>query len=284
MLRQNLKLGYFMETEMNRCYIDEQTTVLHSGAAITSVSLADIEAKNDNKIMSEHQKLKDSYNQLILLQKAAVLAKLPTLVDAAPGSGKTLTLVYRIQKAFEFDKLDPENILVVTFTRKASGELTKRVQNTCNRTPGRMGTFHGVMHKLMLDYPTLLEVQGYKTGYISPSMTDIGRLIRELVKQREDRLEGVSVKDAVKFCKDGISDLKGRGLYARDYFMASKSVFIENIYLLTNKFKSLPRQVAFEVFEEYQNRLFELNALDYDDLIALGVFSLRDEKTRDAVT
>ena len=147
-----------------------------------------------------------------------------------------------------------------------------------------MGTFHGAMHRLMMDYPELLERQGYRSGYISPSSTDIGRLIRELVREREDRLEGVSVKDAVKFCKDGISDLKGRGLYARNYYMADQSVFKNNIYELTDKFKSLPEDVSYEVFKDYQNRLLELNALDYDDLITMGVFSLRDKKIRDRVT
>jgi len=264
--------------------IDKQKTVLLSGAAINTIDRAGIEVKSSKKVKREYKEFKDSYSQLTPLQKAAVFARLPTLVDAAPGSGKTLTLVYRIQKAFEYDRLEPENILVVTFTRKASGELTKRVQIICNRTPGRMGTFHGVMHKIMMDYPELLERQGYKSGYISPSSTDIGRLIRELVREREDRLGGVSVKDAVKFCKDGISELKGRGLYARNYYMADQSVFEGNIYALTDKFKSLPSKVAFEVFEAYQNRLLELNALDYDDLIAMGVFSLRDEKIRDNVT
>ena len=262
----------------------EQNAVLLSGATINAIDTTKAVVKSSKRIKHEYTEVKNAYSKLTLLQKAAVFAKLPTLVDAAPGSGKTLTLVYRIQKAFEYDGLKPEHILLVTFTRKAAGELTKRVQNICNQTPGRMGTFHGIMHKLMMDHPELLEAQGYRTGYISTSSTDIGRLIRELVKERKERLEEVSVKDAIKFCKDGISDLKGRGLFAKDYYMAKQSVHLDNIYDLTGKFKSLPVDVAYEVFRDYQERLQEINALDFDDIIAMGVFSLRDEKIRDRVT
>lgn len=239
--------------------------------------------KTASRVRKEFKTIEEQFQRATPLQKMAIFAQLPTLVDAAPGSGKTWTVTQRIKKAFEIDKLKPENILVLTFTKKAAGNLTKQTQKNCNQTPGRMGTFHGVMHKFNSDKPELIEAHGYKDGYIAPSAADNGRLIRELIKERADRLCDLAVKEAVKFAKDGISELKSKGYYPKDFHMAPQTVFVENISSLTCKFKKLPDDVAFEVFEQYQIRMMEMNALDYDDLISLGAFALRDEVLRKKV-
>ena len=74
----------------------------------------------------------------------------PVLVIAGAGSGKTRTLVYRVAHLLE-QGVDPERILLLTFTRKASQEMLWRagrlLNGSCNHVVG--GTFHGVANVLL---------------------------------------------------------------------------------------------------------------------------------------
>src|SRR5271156_1081300 len=84
-------------------------------------------------------------------QYAAVTAKPgPILVIAGAGSGKTRTLTYRVAYLIEIG-VEPENILPLTFTNKASGEMLAQVGNLLPRDITRIwgGTFHSVANRLL---------------------------------------------------------------------------------------------------------------------------------------
>ena len=79
-------------------------------------------------------------------QKEAVSHKEgPCLVLAGPGSGKTLTIAKRIEYLIKVYKVRPEEILVITFTKYAAGEMRDRFQYVMEgrRLPVTFGTFHG---------------------------------------------------------------------------------------------------------------------------------------------
>ena len=85
-------------------------------------------------------------------QRAAVTAPLaPTLVLAGAGSGKTRVLTHRVAWLAQVEGASPYNILAVTFTNKAAGEMRSRIEALLG-TPGAplwIGTFHGIAHRLL---------------------------------------------------------------------------------------------------------------------------------------
>ncbi|MEO7773767.1 MAG: DNA helicase II [Steroidobacteraceae bacterium] len=91
-------------------------------------------------------------NPLNDAQRAAVTAPVgPTLVLAGAGSGKTRVLVHRIAWVIQAEGASPHNILAVTFTNKAAGEMRARIETLLGIPGGSMwvGTFHGIAHRLL---------------------------------------------------------------------------------------------------------------------------------------
>ena len=91
------------------------------------------------------QNLNDAQMQAILHQKG------PMLVLAGPGSGKTLVITKRIERLITYGKVDPSNILVITFTRAAAKEMKERF---CSVMPAEgqrvtFGTFHAVFFMIL---------------------------------------------------------------------------------------------------------------------------------------
>ena len=85
-------------------------------------------------------------------QKKAVMHSAgPCLVLAGPGSGKTLTIVNRIKNLIEKQKVRPEEILVITFTKYAAAEMKLRLRSLMNNKnlPVTMGTFHGIYYGIL---------------------------------------------------------------------------------------------------------------------------------------
>ena len=76
----------------------------------------------------------------------------PCLVLAGPGSGKTLTIVNRVKYLIEKQKVRPEEILVVTFTRFAAAEMKSRLCLVMGKRdlPVTVGTFHGIYYGMGL--------------------------------------------------------------------------------------------------------------------------------------
>ena len=84
----------------------------------------------------------------------------PVLVIAGAGSGKTRTLVYRVARLVECG-VPPESIILLTFTRKAAGEMLERAvglfDDRCQRVSG--GTFHSLSHQVLGSYADQLGLE-----------------------------------------------------------------------------------------------------------------------------
>lgn len=117
-------------------------------------------------------------------QLEAVMAqKGPLLVIAGAGSGKTRTLVYRVARLVEIG-VDPENILLLTFTRKAAGEMLERAAGLsdarCRFVSG--GTFHSLANRVLRSYAGLL---GFDRAFTILDRSDMEEAIRSLVQESQ---------------------------------------------------------------------------------------------------
>ncbi len=185
----------------------------------------------------------------------------PILVIAGAGSGKTRTLVYRVAYLIE-QGVQPERILLLTFTRKASQEMLRRasllLDESCNRVTG--GTFHAMASLLLRRY-------GHHLGYTS-QFTILDRSDSEgIVNLLKSSLE---LSDSVQSPLDGGSDRK----------FPSKKVIINILSQMVNKRQALADVVSQryghladfideleQVGHHYTKFKLEHNLMDYDDLL-----------------
>jgi len=182
-------------------------------------------------------------------KKAVSITEGPLLIIAGAGSGKTLCLTYRIAYLIRKGVL-PQNILAVTFTNKAAGEMKKRVAGLIRdidhyKKVPVIGTFHSVCCRILRKEANKI---GYKKDFIIYDERDQISLIKRIMKDlhiSDEQFKPNSVKSAISYAKDELIDKDNYFNQATEYFTKT----VAKIYL------------------EYQNRLKELNALDFDDLI-----------------
>jgi DNA helicase II / ATP-dependent DNA helicase PcrA len=124
-------------------------------------------------------------NPLNEAQRAAVAAPLgPVLVLAGAGSGKTRVLTHRIAWVIQAEGASPHNILAVTFTNKAAGEMRGRIERLLGVPAGTLwiGTFHGIAHRLLRIHH---REAGLPSGFQIMDHEDQQRLIKRLLKSLE---------------------------------------------------------------------------------------------------
>ena len=112
--------------------------------------------------------------------KAVTALEGPVLVIAGAGSGKTRTLVYRVARLVETG-VNPEQILLLTFTRKAAAEMLERAaglaDERCRHVSG--GTFHSLAHRVLRIHANLL---GFETSFTVMDRADMEEVIQSLVR------------------------------------------------------------------------------------------------------
>jgi superfamily I DNA/RNA helicase len=196
-------------------------------------------------------------------QREAVFHKNgPLLVLAGAGSGKTTTMATRIAYLIAKHHIPADNILGLSFTRKAAGELKERVVKMVGQTSGAqfakgltLSTFHALCVRI-------LRARAADIGF-SPTFTildesDQGDIVKSILRQikLDDRKFDA---DLIKF---EIGQAKNRFLgpaEAQEFFLNSKR---------------MPEDYAIatcSVYERYQERLQALNAFDFDDLLFQAV-------------
>jgi DNA helicase-2/ATP-dependent DNA helicase PcrA len=203
--------------------------------------------------------------------EAATTLTGPVLVIAGAGSGKTRTIVYRLARLVE-SGVSPTEILLLTFTRKASAEMLHRAEGLLGHQGlghVRGGTFHGFAYSLLKHYAGLL---GYERGATVMDRTDG----EDLLAQAKDRLR--IGKGDRKFPKRATV----LGLYSksRNKELTLDQVLRQEAYHLGTYEDDLRR-----LLEEYERIKHECGLLDYDDLLFLLERLLSDHAhIREAVT
>ena len=187
--------------------------------------------------------------------EAATTLAGPVLVIAGAGSGKTRTVVYRLARLVEAG-VSPAEILLLTFTRKASAEMLHRAEALLGHQGlghVRGGTFHGFAYSLLKHYAGLL---GFERGATVMDRSDG----EEILGQAKDHLK--IGKGDRKFPKRATI----LGLYSksRNKELSLSQVLRQEAYHLGTYEDDLAR-----LFAEYERLKHECGLLDYDDLLFL---------------
>jgi len=172
------------------------------------------------------------------------------LVLAGAGSGKTRVLTFRTAWLIDSKKVLPENILLLTFTNKAAGEMKERVAKLTNQKPAFAGTFHSFCAKILrIDGQAL----GIPKDFIIYDDEDTKEAIKEILDDLNLSID--SYKPPV--IASQISDAKNNMLTPSQYSEFIRSEFQEKV---------------FKIYMEYEKLLQKIGALDFDDLLLKTVY------------
>lgn len=188
--------------------------------------------------------LKCNYSEILNEQQLDAVQTIdsPLLIAAGPGSGKTRTIVYRTLYMIQEKGIDPKEILLITFTKKAANEMRERLSELIE---GDELPFIGTFHSLCL---TILRNFAFKIGL-------------------EKNFKIYDPTDQIELLQDTIKGAKKKAL----------SDLLNRISKLKNDFIS-PLEAPFElqeVFRNYEGAMRSKNAVDFDDLIIKTVKLLR---------
>ncbi|MBR1424364.1 ATP-dependent helicase [bacterium] len=194
----------------------------------------------------------DYENDLNKAQLEAVMANEgPLLVIAGAGSGKTKTLTYRVARLIE-DGTPPENILLLTFTKKAAHEMLSRaslvLDNRCEKVSG--GTFHSFANIILRKYSNLLKL---KNNFTIMDRSDCEDIISHIVGQMFPKKEKRFPK------KSTIIDIYSKSVNKE---IPTKKI-IEDEF---PQFEHCTDKII-EVHKAYVTYKRENSVLDYDDLL-----------------
>jgi DNA helicase-2/ATP-dependent DNA helicase PcrA len=171
----------------------------------------------------------------------------PLLILAGAGSGKTRVLTHRIAYLVGTGQARPSEILAITFTNKAAGEMRERVELLVGNRARAMWvmTFHSACARMLRSDAERL---GYTRGFTIYDASDSLRL----AKQCMDELGVDPKRFAPRGIQRQISDAKNQLLDAEAYRLKVGSFF---------------EQTAADVYELYEKRAHANNAMDFDDLL-----------------
>jgi ATP-dependent DNA helicase UvrD/PcrA len=175
----------------------------------------------------------------------------PLLVVAGAGSGKTRVLTHRVANLIRTHGVKPNEILAITFTNKAAGEMRERLETMLGRTARAIWilTFHAACGRILRREAERL---GYRSNFSIYDQADQVRVVRAALEELG--------KDPKRFTPKGIhaqiskakNTLVGPDEYAR-------------------RVSSFWDQTVAEVYDVYQRTLHRSNAVDFDDLLMLTV-------------
>ena len=181
-------------------------------------------------------------------QKEAVLATDgPCLVIAGAGSGKTKVLTHKI--AYDIESgIKPWNILAITFTNKAANEMKERIEKLIGDAAKDlwMGTFHSICVRILRRY---IDRIGYKTDFVIFDTSDQKTLIKECLK-------ALKVDDKIFTDRGVLSEISN----GKNEMLEPKAYGVK----YAGDFR---KEKIAEIYELYQRRLRENNAIDFDDII-----------------
>jgi DNA helicase-2/ATP-dependent DNA helicase PcrA len=184
-------------------------------------------------------------------QEAVLTTEGPLLVIAGAGSGKTRVLTYRVAHLIFACGVKPNEILAITFTNKAAGEMRTRLEVLLGNVARAIWilTFHAACGRILRREAARL---GYRSNFTIYDQADQVRLVKQCLEDLE--------RDPKRFVP--------RGIHAQ--ISNAKNLLIgPDEYL--SRVASFYDQTVAEVYALYQKRLHASNAVDFDDLLMLTV-------------
>jgi DNA helicase-2/ATP-dependent DNA helicase PcrA len=175
----------------------------------------------------------------------------PLLIIAGAGSGKTRVLTHRIAYLVGTDAAKPNEILAITFTNKAAGEMRDRAELLVGRRVRAMWvmTFHAACARMLRAHADRL---GYTRQFTIYDQADARRLIKRCLDDLgvdPKRFTPAAVHAQISDAKNRLRDADAYGRMVGSYF----------------------EQTVADVFRSYERELHRMNAMDFDDLLVRAV-------------
>lgn len=193
------------------------------------------------------------YDSLNDMQKKAVYqTEGPVLILAGAGSGKTRVLTHRIAYLIEEKGVNPWNILAITFTNKAAGEMRERVDQLVGFGSESIwvSTFHSACVRILRRF---IDRLGYDTNFTIYDTDDQKSLMKEVCRYLQ--IDTKMYKERALL--SAISSAKNEMISPEEYRLDAEGDF--------------SRKKIAEVYAEYEKQLRANNALDFDDLLVKAV-------------
>ena len=183
----------------------------------------------------------------------------PCLVIAGAGSGKTKVLTHKIAYLIKEKDVKPWNILSITFTNKAANEMKERIVNLVGdvATDIWMGTFHSICVRILRRF---IDRIGFDSSFIIFDTSDQKTLVKNCLKD-------LGIDDKLfndRSVLSEISNAKNEMLTPESYAARANGDF--------------RKEKISTVYELYQKRLKENNAIDFDDIINYTIEILQDNE------
>jgi DNA helicase-2/ATP-dependent DNA helicase PcrA len=172
----------------------------------------------------------------------------PVLLLAGAGSGKTRVMVHRIAYLIEEMGVNPFNILAITFTNKAAGEMRSRVDKLIGFGSEQIwvSTFHSMCVKILRRFADKI---GYDTNFVIYDTDDSKAIVKEIIKK---------LNIDTRYIKE--KAIRGAISRAKDELIGVEQFEKDAAYDMNE------RKIA-AAYREYQTTLMKNNAMDFDDLI-----------------
>ena len=183
----------------------------------------------------------------------------PNLVLAGAGTGKTRVLTTRVAHIIDSKLAFPSQILCVTFTNKAAREMSERIQNLVSVKMDRMpwiGTFHSMGAKIIRNHA---EVIGLKPSFTILDKDDQLSLIKQILKS--ENLD--QSKYVPKYIQSRIDQWKNKALNPND--------------IKADSLGNMSDDKTLSIYKLYQQRLFQINCLDFGDLLLQCINLFKNE-------
>lgn len=212
----------------------------------------------------------DYENELNQAQLEAVLHNDgPLLIIAGAGSGKTRTLTYKVARLIE-DGVSPENILLLTFTRRAAREMISRAENILGAGLGKItgGTFHSFANMILRRYARFADLKNNFTVIDRSDAEDVVNHIRgKIIDKKEKRFPK----------KSTILDIYSKTI--------NKDIPLDAIVKKEYKQFEHCTEKLIEIANAYNNYKKERSMLDYDDLLLyLKALLMSNEEVRKQIS
>ncbi len=194
-----------------------------------------------------------TYDNLNDMQREAVLhTEGPLLILAGAGSGKTRVLTHRVAYLIEEKGVKPWNILAITFTNKAAGEMRERVDKMAGPEAGSVwvSTFHSLCVRILRRF---IDRLGYENNFTIYDADDQKSLMKDICKKLN-----IDTKT-----------MKERSILAA--ISSAKNELISAEAFEKQHFGDFTKRRIAAAYVEYQAQLKRNNALDFDDLLAKTV-------------
>lgn len=178
----------------------------------------------------------------------------PMMVLAGPGSGKTTVIIYRIKQLIDFYKINPKDILVITFTKSAADEMKNRFNNICENINYNVmfSTFHSYFFRIIRNY------FGYKVLNVlreDEKKNIIKSIVLNLQIEFQDEEEFINnIINEISFIKNELIDIN----------------FYNSTNCASSDFKSI-----FKLYEDFKE---DNQKIDFDDMLIKCYNLLNDNK------